>query len=369
VEVVAGSEYDEGRLMRNTQTTRSLLALLLAAALAAAAGADEDPAPDGPLAVALSFSPEYTTPVVDAGGEPVARIADLNGDGRADAAVLTVAVDLGVPTSAEALSDSLRLYAEQSFDPLFILEVHLAGQEAILTVELGRRTVWTELELVPLTDASAPLALAVGFRSRSASTTELVVFQHDHISRFTLENSRNERGLMTDVTSDGVVDIVIARRVPEAGRGYETFLGLHELRPEGFARTASLPVVRTVNAFLDATAAEMEREEWESLRERVAGSAANGLLGSAFRGVADEDEFAETRFDYPETGEDITTVVFPRLADNPFPSPYLGRAFRIVFRVECCEEPARFFEATVALDANPFEGSVLAFLTDDGGGK
>ncbi len=221
----------------------------------------------------------------------------------------------------------------------------------------------------PLTEASAPLALAVGFRSRSASTTELVIFQHDDVSRFTLENSRNERGLIKDVTSDGVVDIVVARRVPEAGRGYETFLGLYELRPEGFVRTASLPIVRTVNAFLDATATEMEQAQWESLRDRVAGSAANGLLGSAFRGVADEDEVADTRFDYPETGEDITTVVFPRLADNPFPSPFLGGSFRIVFRVECCEAPARFFEGTVALDANPFEGSVIAFLTDDGGGK
>lgn len=356
--------------MRNMQTEHSLLALLLlAAALAAPVAADDEPEAYDPLAVALSFSPEYTTPVVGADDTPVARIADFNGDGRPDTALLTVAVDVRVPTSAEVLSDPLRLYAEQPVDPLFILETHLAGQEAILTVELGRRTVWTSLEILPLTEAPTPLAVAVGFRNRAATTTELVVFQRDDVSRFTLENSRNERGVLTEITSDGVLDIVTARRVPEAGRGYETFLELYELRPDGYARTASLPVVRTVNAFLDAAALEMEQEAWKPLRDRVEGPAQNGLLGAAFAGVADDDQVADTRFDYPETGEDITAVTFPRLADNPFPSPYIGRAFRSVFRVECCDESPRFFEATVALDANPFDESVLAFLTGGGDEK
>lgn len=355
--------------MRNTQTARSALTLLLVAALGFPAAATDETAEHDPLATALSFSPEYTTPVIDSEGAPVARIADLNGDGREDTALLTVAVDVGVPTSAEVLSDPMRLYAERPIDPLFILEVHMAGQEAILTVELGRRTVWTNLELMPLTGSTTPLAIAVSFRSRSASTTELVVFQRDAVSRFTLENSRNERGLVTDLTSDGVLDLITARRVPEAGRGYETFLELHELGPEGYARTASLPVVRTVNAFLDDAALEMEQEAWDALHDRVAGPAANGVLRAAFHGVADEDQVADTRFDYPETGADINDVTFPRLPDNPFPFPYAGRAFRIVFRVECCDEPARFFEGTVALDANPFDGTVLAFLTEDVGGK
>lgn len=356
--------------MRNTPPARSLLALLLAACLGPAAAATEDEhGPVDPLTTALSFSPEYTAPVVDAEGTPIARIADLNGDGRQDTALLTVAVDAGVPTSAEELSDPLRLYADQPISPLFILEVHMAGQEAVLTVELGRRTVWTDLEILELTESPTPLAIAVEFRTRFASTTDLVVFQREDVSRFSFENSRNERGLVVDITSDGVLDVVTARRVPEAGRGYETFLELHELRPPGYARTASLPVVRTVNSFLEAAAGEMEEGQWAALRSRVEGPSTNGALAAAFHGVADEDEVADTRFDYHRSGEDITSVTFPRLADNPFPSPYVGRTFRIVFRVDCCDAPSRFFEATVALDANPFVGSVVAFLTEDGSGK
>ena len=356
--------------MRNTQTARSLFALLLVAFVAYSTAATDQPDDQhDPLTTALSFSPEYTAPVIDAQGDPVARIADLNGDGRDDTALLTVAVDVGVPTSAETLSDPLRLYAEQPVDPLFILEAHMAGQEAILTVELGRRTVWTGLELVRLTDSPVPVAVSVGFRGRAASSTELVVFQRDDVSRFAFEESRNERGMLTDLTSDGVLDVVTARRAPEAGRGYETFLELHELRADGYTRTASLPLVRTVNAFLGATALEMERESWDALRRRVRGPATNGVLAAAFRGVADEDLVADTRFDYPGSGDDIADVTFPRLADNPFPSPYVGRSFRIVFRVECCDAPVRFFEAVLALDTNPFDGSVLTFLTDDGAGK
>jgi hypothetical protein len=371
----ADSEYDEGSLMRNTQTIHSPLRALLLASLTLALAAtlpavDTHPqtseSHESVLAAALGFSPEYTTAIVGDRGEPVTLFADLNADGRTDVAVLTIAADSGVAPRAAELSDTKRLYAHGATEPLFILEIYLAGQDAILTMELGRRAVWSGLELVPLGDAG--IAIEVRFRSRGGSNSELAVFHRGRLSRLSLENTRNERGFLIDVDEDGVTDVLTARRVPEAGRGYETFLTLHTLQTGGFRQSDSLPLVRTVSDFLRAATEEMESGSWDELRRRVAGDR-NGVLAAAFTGVADEDIMAATRFDYDEREEPIVQVVFPRLADNPFPPPYVGESFRVVFRVECCDHPPRFFESTIGLDRNPFGGTAVAFLTDDGDGR
>jgi hypothetical protein len=59
-------------------------------------------------------------------------------------------------------------------------------------------------------------------------------------------------------------------------------------------------------------------------------------------------------------------VVFPGLRENPFPYPYLGTEFTLVFRVECCDGYPRFYSAIVALSENPFAEPPFVFLTRAG---
>ncbi len=378
--VVANPEYDEGSLMRNTRRpahSRPILGLLILL-IASGVSADEERHDRSELLEkALTVSPEYTRSVAARSGQPLTLFHDLNGDDDLDVALLTVAFDPRVEPTLEALSNTTRLYAEELIEPVFILETYFAGQEAITTVEIGRRAVLTDYGLIRLTTEAFPVAVTLSFRSRSGTETDLVIF-HDRgrISRFTYEETRNRRGSLVDLNDDGSLDIVTSLRVPEAGRGYETFIELWEIGPSGFSRTASLPLVRTVNEFLLEATAEMEAEAWALVGERVRQGSDSGSLESVFLATGHDDErdgeeeFEEPGvFDYPATGLDVVEVTFPRLADNPFPSPYIGRHFRLVFRVECCDRDPRFFEAAVALAGNPFVGRPIAFLTHGETGK
>ena len=373
--------------MRNTRTTAQSLPILglLLLLLASSGSADEQSDRSELLEKALSVSPEYTRTIAVHNGEPLTLFQDLNGDDALDVSMLTVTFDPRVEPTLEALSNSARLYAEDTVHPVFILETYFAGQEAITTVEIGRRTVLTDFGLVRLTTEAFPVAVTLGFRNRSGAETDLVIF-HDRgrVSRFTYEETRNRRGTLVDLDGDGSLDVVTTIRVPEAGRGYETFIELWEIGETGFSRTASLPLVRTVNSFLQETTADIEAEAWSLVGERVRlpsdgeqhspFAADVTALESVFLATGHDDEGDEESdapgvFDYPASEVDVAEVTFPRLADNPFPAPYLGRSFRLVFRVECCDGDPRFFEATVALGENPFGSSPLAFLTHGESGK
>ncbi len=368
--------------MRNTVPSRHVCLLIatlmcLSAALPMSAEETDGPTPALVLESALRFSPRYTSPVLRPDGLPVAIYDDLNGNGRLDVAILTIVQDPRLEAYADTLSNPLRIYDPDAVEPTYILETYFSGQQAIVTVELGRHDVWSGISLRRLTAERYPVAIEIGFRSRSGIRTDLVVYHAGGtISRFSLDESRNQRGMIADIDGDGALDIATARRAPEAGRGYETYLELYKLEPGGYRRTASLPLVRSVNDFLAAAAREMESGSWAAVRDRVGAPShappsadrIAAVLEAAFAGIPD-DEMAQSRFDYPATGSAVERVTFPRLVDNPFPAPFLGRSFRLVFRVECSEEAPRFFEAIVGLTANPFTGVPLAFLTEHVDGR
>ena len=353
--------------MRNTHAVaRRTLILLLVFTASLYAGDTHEQLREEVLEQAFRFSPEYTAPVLSSAQYPEAIFTDLNGNGQLDVAMLTIVADPRVDATTANLSNPLRLYNRDVVEPVFILEAYFSGQEAIVTVELGRRPLWNTMGFRRLTAEPFPVAIEIGFRSLSGSRTDLVVFHEGgKVSRFSFEESRNKRGFIVDVDDDGSYDVVTTHRVPEAGRGFETFLELYKLQPEGYRRVASLPIVRTVNDFLAASARDMRAGDWNTLRTRLQGEPE---LGRAFRGIADE-EIAEGRFDHPVSGVPIERVTFPRLTDNPFPAPYFGRSFRLVFRVECCDDEMRFFEAVVQLSPNPFAGAPVAFLTEHEAGR
>ncbi|MFW5683230.1 MAG: hypothetical protein ACOC1I_00115 [Spirochaetota bacterium] len=364
--------------MRNTAPT---LALLLAATFVSVTGAGASEADDEARRVALEratrYSPDYTTPVLRENEDPVAIFGDLNGDDLTDVAVLTVVRDERISARAAVLSDPLRRYSRNAVDPIYILEAYYTGQEAIVTVELGRRTVWSDMRLVPLAPGHANVAVEVRFRDATGEASELVVFQGGSVSRISLTTNRNEYGEIVDITGDGVLDIFTVRRSPEAGRGYESFLELRELTAYGYRRTKTLALVRAANVFLETAEERIERNEWDALASLLETSGEAGKspdYAVVFPPAADEppedgpeEEPATPRFDYHEARRTPIEVTFPRLIDNPFPAPYRGARFRLVFRVECCEHLPRFYEAWIGLAANPFDEAPFAFLTEPGG--
>lgn len=351
--------------MRNTPARHIQLALVASTLLLAALPVDGQDVVER----ALAYSPEYTHVLRSADGVPVALVRDLNGDGEADAALLAIAADPRVEPDAVALSDPARLYADRLVEPIFVLEAYFSGQEAIVTAELGRYPVWTGFDELALTQDPLPTAVRVRFRDRESEVTHMIVFaEGGFVSRLELPTSRNELSLVRDVNDDGRIDVVTARRVPEAGRGFETFLTLYEIGDGAFARTGSVPIVRSVSELLGRAERTMERGRWDELAGQIgfAGSP-EAVLADAFPAELDPDSSGEPlAFDRFDGG--VFDAVFPRVIDNPFPAPYLSTSFSLVFRVVISGEP-HFYRATVGLSDNPFSGPVVAFLTGREGGE
>jgi hypothetical protein len=211
-------------------------------------------------------------------------------------------------------------------------------------------------------------ALSVQTRSSRGDQNTLLVFSAGgRISRMELHESQHERYYMADLTGNGVVDVMVSRRVPEAGRGYETFLELYVLRAGAYESAAAFPVVRELREFLESAASDMMAGRWDALAGRTATGDESGApaLGELFIGVPGEDGQRAFPFDHAESGNPVATVMLPVLVENPFPFPYAGTRFSLLFRVEPQSGPARLYSATVGLAANPFEEPRFSFLTPD----
>ncbi|TVQ23471.1 MAG: hypothetical protein EA382_09845 [Spirochaetaceae bacterium] len=320
---------------------------------------------DAIVDAALRASPGYTMAVVDAAGRPVVRFADLNGDSHSDVAMIVVGADPRVDPRESTLSQPSRLYQPGSVAALFVLEAFLPATGTLVSVELGRHVVFDGLDIVPLTADETAIGVLARFRSVRGRTSELVVFKHDGgISRFRLSEDRSELGYLRDVTGNGALDAVVSRRVPDAGRGFETFVELFELGRTGYARTATVAVVRELSAFLTQMSLEIAARDWTALGNRLAVRSGDlrSDLERAFRDVTDPDtDGHDVAYD---DGFIVDRVVFATIADNPFPEPFLGQTTVMRFRVECCEGENRFYVARIVFRDNPFDGDAFALLTE-----
>jgi hypothetical protein len=336
----------------------------------AAAETRPEAAPVDLLQAALRYSPEYTRPIINADGSPLAVYHDLNGDGSTDVAILTVLAEPGVPADLRALRETERLFRTDAPTPLFVLETYFAGSEAVQTVELGRRSALGGMELLPLTDAAMfPIAIAVKTRGATGGETNLLVYSPGGmIRRLELRETERERYQFTDLDADGALDIVVTRRLPEAGRGYETFVELWTLAGNGYASLESFGLVRELQRFLGVAGNHIVAGQWDAVASLVQPDGADSatILSRVFTGVAADEEMEESVFDYPETGAPVSAVVFPGIRENPIPYPYLGAQITLVFRVECCDAPPRFFSAIIRLSENPFSEPRFLFLTRAG---
>jgi hypothetical protein len=332
------------------------------------------------LGDALFLSPEYTVPITDARGNAISVFEDFNEDGRLDVAVLTMAADSRIEPSLELLGSRERLYDPSTIRALFLVETLYQGEDRILTVELGRQTALVGVEVIDL-GAGGP-AVQVAFRSQQGTSQQLVLYGGgDRASRFNMVQNASENASLTDIDGDGTLEAVVARRLPEAGRGYETFVELFEYRGGTMIRTSGFSVVRSLVAFLDAAASEIQAEEWNRLAARViippnglpeaseSGDLVEALLTATFSLVEETDTRSNderTEGDPPRgvLPDQVSEVVFTPFTESPFPDPLLGEAIRISFRVLCCGGMLRIYEASLRLAPNPFAGEPFAFLTE-----
>ena len=320
---------------------------------------------------AVRASVSSTVPVTVAGGRPLGIAADFDGSGTLDYAMMTVRDEPGVTTNLAELSDRVRLYRQETQSVEFRMEVfYQRNGELGRAGELifGRRMGIQGIELLNMgVDGDGAPAIKIVFLDPQATESHLVVFLPDgSVSQTILTATPNERAGFLDVTRDGLLDLLVTRRLPEAGRGFETYLEVHVLTDHGFELAASTNIVRNLQEFLAVTRSLIEERRWNELIEHAGGPFSDGSVHEQlllmFSPVTMGDE-TPLPFVFAAEPLEIHEVVFPHVVDNPFSAPYLGSSIDLTFRVSCCDWEDHLYEVTIVLSPNPFYGRQYRFLT------
>lgn len=356
--------------MRNRRHTVFLISLIMAMMPASVRGQEPLTSVREIEIAAMEASVSSSVPVTTAEGRPVGIAADFDGSGTLDYAMMTVRREPGAPTDLATLSDRVRLYRHDTVAVEFRLEVFYQHRGALgrtSDVIFGRRMGMHEIELVELnSDGGQPYGARVTFLDPQATETHLVVFLPDGtVSPMVLTTSPSEDASFLDITRDGLLDLLITRRLPEAGRGFETYLDFHVLSDAGFSLAAGTNIVRNLQTFLATTQQLMEERHWDELIRHAGGPYTDGSIHEQllllFRPAASGSNALP--FVFAAEPLEIHEVVFPQIVDNPFSPPYLGRTIDVTFRVSCCDWEDHLYRATIGLSNNPFYGRQYRFLT------
>jgi hypothetical protein len=313
---------------------------------------------DAVLRRALAASPAETQ-ILQEGQFAVAVAYDLNGDRREDVASLAVRSGAGgLPPSASLFRPPRPPNAGTPSYP-FVLEYYLQsprGGGSLRSVGLGNHPAARDFFVVPLhTTRALPASVSTEFYTPRGTEEVWVVFQYEEDpSLFRLSKHPNAGFEVFDIDGDGTQDVITRQSRLEEGRGYESYLTLHQLEPSGFSAVGTINIVRNLREFLGELRTHILAGRWSSIAERGAGSPSE--LETYFRPV--EDTFAGGEpFPFSYVAEiGIENVLLPQLLENPFGSLEQRETIILPFNVVCCEGALFSFLMGVRFQQNPFTG-------------
>ena len=256
--------------------------------------------------------------------------------------------------------------------PLFVEKFALADGSLALaqTVGLGTAQAIGPFQVFSLReDGSGPFCAALAVYTQTGTESRWSIFPNDEEPvRFNLENSGRITTEVRDITSNGILDVVETRREPEAGFGFETYLTLYQWNGEDLVETDVMPVVRTLNRFLERANGFIENERWNDLVQFVlhptarqqlseAGRSAADMVRAVFR-VQEAENAPENPYGFLEDGGAVANVFAPQILENPFQQ---ARRFRHDLRIVAEDGANYIVSALVELSPNPFREPVFTF--------
>jgi hypothetical protein len=362
------TEYDEVKQMRNL--IRAIVPFLLVAVCTPSVAEAVAEQEEQIVNRALRNSPDSTVPIIDL-DRPVAARGDFDNDGLSDVALLTMRSTGDSVRSAAELRALERLHAENIDVPSFVVEITLGGSPATTVIDIGSYRVFETLETLPVDTANSQIGIRVVCRDPDGVHREIIIVDRDAgVLRLSINDTNTESSVLLDIDSDGDLDAVIMRRLPEAGIGYETFVEWYDLGALEEGRAGSFALVRELNSFLGGLAIALERRNWQPVVSHISG--ADNTVSTLPHVFVEHDEEGGNRsltFDLHLTEDVISDVLVTQFVESPFPYPAIGEASQARIRVEWDDGTTRHFTATVQLLSNPFEDRLFAFLTEEAGGQ
>jgi len=317
-----------------------------------------DSGEDAILRRALAASPAETQ-VLQEGRYAVALAYDLDGDRREDVASLAVRAGEGRALPSASLFRPPRPPDAGGPSYPFVLEYYLQSPRSpgdLRSVGLGNHSAARNFSVVPLHATKAlPAAISTEFYTPRGTEEVWAVFQDgEGPSLFRLAKHPNAGFEVFDIDGDETQEVVTRQSRLEEGRGYESYLTLHQLEETGFSPVGTINVVRNLREFLGNLRTKMLGDRWSSIANGGAGSPSE--LDGYFRPV--EDTFAGGEpFPFSYVAEiGIENVLLPQLLENPFGSLEERETIILPFNVVCCEGGLFSFLLGVRFRQNPFVG-------------
>ena len=320
--------------------------------------------PPGALSRALSVSPADTLPVLSEGA-PVAVSHDLNGDSREDVAMLTVRTASATKADSGAPFRPSTPPGEGATRYAYVLEYHLSsprGDRVLDSLVLGSYSAARTFSVIRLHETE-PLPASVEAIFYTFRGTEAVwtVFQEEGVpSTLRLTRTPNADFETFDIDGDGIREVIALQSRLEEGQGYETFLTLYELGPEGFSPADTINVVRNLRAYLDQLRQDILLGNWRKVTARGAEEVKDGEIDAEldrlFSPVEENGEAGAVSFSELAAGYGIDQVMLPQLLENPFGSLEQREIVTLPVNVVCCDGALFTFLLRVRLGRNPFEG-------------
>ena len=349
-----------------------------AAAPQPAAVPEPQPAPQPQQAAAPAIPSEATlrrllpdavkpyTPVPLA-GRAVLLLQDINRDGTPEI-LAPVAALSGSSVKPEGLADYSSAFVEgRPTVPFFLLVLvyRASGLVVASRIELGERSVFGGLTVVPLTSSgSGPLALVASFYTRAGVEQEWLMFSGPSLrplSRLGLKDTLASRPKVEDIDRNGVIDIVVQESGVEVGVGYETLLTWYRWNGTRFVEQAAINVVRNLNAFLARTREQLVSHDWPALvshsfaADQLRYYRGQGLsdMQIIMRGLGLAPHYEHVR---PEAAlADIADVVLPQFQENPFSATdERGSYFLLAYRVVESTGASKVIETPLYMLRDPF---------------
>ncbi|MFP4432161.1 MAG: hypothetical protein ACLFPV_12995 [Spirochaetaceae bacterium] len=317
-----------------------------------------DSGQDAVLRLALAASPAETQ-VLQEGRYAVALAYDLDGDRREDVASLAVRAGEGRTLPSASLFRPPRPPDEGGPSYSFVLEYYLRSPGSsgdLRSVGLGNHSAARDFSVVPLHATKAlPAAVSTEFYTPRGTEEVWAVFQVGEApSLFRMAKHPNAGFEVFDIDDDQTQEVVTRQSRLEEGRGYESYLTLHQLEETGFSPVGTINVVRNLREFLGDLRTKILGGRWGSIADGGAGSPSE--LDGYFRPV--EDTFAGGEsFPFSYVADiGIDNVLLPQLLENPFGSLEARETIMLPFNVVCCEGALFSFLLGVRFRQNPFVG-------------
>lgn len=201
-------------------------------------------------------------------------------------------------------------------------------------------------------------ALFYTFRGTEAVWT---VFQQEGVpSTLRLSQTPNADFEAFDIDDDEIREVISLQSRLEEGQGYETFLTLYELGPDGFSAVDTINVVRNLRSYLDRLRQDLLLGRYSSVTARATGETKDTgtaeALNQLFKPVEENGEAGSVSFSELAGSYGIDQVLLPQLLESPFGSLESREIVTLPVNVVCCDGALFTFLLRVRLRRNPFEG-------------